>query len=136
MGPGSDGPMGGMGGMEPHHMNGSLGERPRGGLWLREPGRAFAPQGRWQSIPVPAPVPGSAPSLDQCLKQSLWLEIRRGVWGGAGQGGAGAIAACSIRLFFCVPPCAGSGDIDGLPKVSELQSGCVGPPFLGTGVPV
>lgn len=26
MGPGSDGPMGGMGGMEPHHMNGSLGE--------------------------------------------------------------------------------------------------------------
>uniref|UniRef100_G1NFV5 Uncharacterized protein n=1 Tax=Meleagris gallopavo TaxID=9103 RepID=G1NFV5_MELGA len=27
MGPGSDGPMGGMGGMEPHHMNGSLGER-------------------------------------------------------------------------------------------------------------
>ncbi|EPQ15416.1 Single-stranded DNA-binding protein 3 [Myotis brandtii] len=24
MGPGSDGPMGGMGGMEPHHMNGSL----------------------------------------------------------------------------------------------------------------
>uniref|UniRef100_A0A8C5UBN4 Single stranded DNA binding protein 3 n=1 Tax=Malurus cyaneus samueli TaxID=2593467 RepID=A0A8C5UBN4_9PASS len=25
MGPGSDGPMGGMGGMEPHHMNGSLG---------------------------------------------------------------------------------------------------------------
>uniref|UniRef100_A0A8C9F9T3 Single stranded DNA binding protein 3 n=1 Tax=Pavo cristatus TaxID=9049 RepID=A0A8C9F9T3_PAVCR len=28
MGPGSDGPMGGMGGMEPHHMNGSLGERP------------------------------------------------------------------------------------------------------------
>uniref|UniRef100_A0A8B9P2F7 Single stranded DNA binding protein 3 n=1 Tax=Apteryx owenii TaxID=8824 RepID=A0A8B9P2F7_APTOW len=31
MGPGSDGPMGGMGGMEPHHMNGSLGERRRGG---------------------------------------------------------------------------------------------------------
>ncbi|RXM98583.1 Single-stranded DNA-binding protein 3 [Acipenser ruthenus] len=26
MGPGSDGPMGGMGGMEPHHMNGSLGK--------------------------------------------------------------------------------------------------------------
>uniref|UniRef100_A0A8C8EAX4 Single stranded DNA binding protein 3 n=1 Tax=Otus sunia TaxID=257818 RepID=A0A8C8EAX4_9STRI len=30
MGPGSDGPMGGMGGMEPHHMNGSLGECLRG----------------------------------------------------------------------------------------------------------
>lgn len=27
MGPGPDGPMGGMGSMEPHHMNGSLGER-------------------------------------------------------------------------------------------------------------
>ncbi len=26
MGPGPDGPMGGMGSMEPHHMNGSLGE--------------------------------------------------------------------------------------------------------------
>lgn len=26
MGPGPDGPMGGMGAMEPHHMNGSLGE--------------------------------------------------------------------------------------------------------------
>ena len=45
MGPGSDGPMGGMGGMEPHHMNGSLGERPRRGLRLgdvlpRDAGRA------------------------------------------------------------------------------------------------
>lgn len=29
MGPGPDGPMGGMGAMEQHHMNGSLGE------WLR-----------------------------------------------------------------------------------------------------
>lgn len=29
MGPGGDGPMGGMAGMEPHHMNGSLGESPR-----------------------------------------------------------------------------------------------------------
>lgn len=26
MGPGSDGPMGGLGGMESHHMNGSLGK--------------------------------------------------------------------------------------------------------------
>lgn len=26
MGPGPDGPMGAMGAMEPHHMNGSLGE--------------------------------------------------------------------------------------------------------------
>ena len=29
MGPGPDGPMGGMGAMEQHHMNGSLGEEPR-----------------------------------------------------------------------------------------------------------
>lgn len=41
MGPGSDGPMGGMGGMEPHHMNGSLGERH-----LRAPG-APAASGPW-----------------------------------------------------------------------------------------
>lgn len=27
MGPGSDGPIGAMGGMEPHHMNGSLGNK-------------------------------------------------------------------------------------------------------------
>uniref|UniRef100_A0A452VB73 Single stranded DNA binding protein 3 n=1 Tax=Ursus maritimus TaxID=29073 RepID=A0A452VB73_URSMA len=32
MGPGSDGPMGGMGGMEPHHMNGSLGSGDIDGL--------------------------------------------------------------------------------------------------------
>ncbi|XP_018419509.1 PREDICTED: single-stranded DNA-binding protein 3 isoform X11 [Nanorana parkeri] len=32
MGPGSDGPMGGMGGMEPHHMNGSLGSGDMDGL--------------------------------------------------------------------------------------------------------
>lgn len=30
MGPGSDGPMGGMAGMEPHHMNGSLGKYQEG----------------------------------------------------------------------------------------------------------
>lgn len=29
MGPGSDGPLGAMAGMEPHHMNGSLGNKPR-----------------------------------------------------------------------------------------------------------
>lgn len=29
MGPGSDGPLGAMAGMEPHHMNGSLGSKPR-----------------------------------------------------------------------------------------------------------
>lgn len=73
MGPGSDGPMGGMGGMEPHHMNGSLGEPP----W------SFIPWEYWQSIPVPAPILGSAPSLHQCSKQSLWVEIR-GAVGGTG----------------------------------------------------
>lgn len=31
MGPGSDGSMAGMGGMEPHHMNGSLGKTAEDG---------------------------------------------------------------------------------------------------------
>lgn len=97
MGPGSDGPMGGMGGMEPHHMNGSLGERPRGGLRLGEPRRAFAP---WAEHPRVGPQFG--PVLEA-------LEIGGGVRrGDAGQGGAGTIAARSIRLFsFCVPPAQG-----------------------------
>nr|XP_031321433.1 single-stranded DNA-binding protein 3 [Camelus dromedarius] len=37
MGPGSDGPMGGMGGMEPHHMNGSLGSGDIDGLPKNSP---------------------------------------------------------------------------------------------------
>ncbi|XP_069088728.1 single-stranded DNA-binding protein 3 isoform X4 [Lissotriton helveticus] len=37
MGPGSDGPMGGMGGMEPHHMNGSLGSGDIDGLSKNSP---------------------------------------------------------------------------------------------------
>ncbi|MXQ91204.1 hypothetical protein E5288_WYG006809 [Bos mutus] len=37
MGPGSDGPMGGMGGMEPHHMNGSLGSGDMDGLPKNSP---------------------------------------------------------------------------------------------------
>ncbi|NXP82375.1 SSBP3 protein, partial [Ramphastos sulfuratus] len=37
MGPGSDGPMGGMGGMEPHHMNGSLVQEPADCLPLHLP---------------------------------------------------------------------------------------------------
>ncbi|XP_053569442.1 single-stranded DNA-binding protein 3-like [Bombina bombina] len=37
MGPGSDGPMGGMGGMEPHHMNGSLGSGDLDGLSKNSP---------------------------------------------------------------------------------------------------
>lgn len=36
MGPGPDGPMGGMGSMEPHHMNGSLGEILCAFLWNLE----------------------------------------------------------------------------------------------------
>ncbi|KAM4641440.1 single-stranded DNA-binding protein 3 isoform 3-T3 [Discoglossus pictus] len=37
MGPGSDGPMGGLGGMEPHHMNGSLGSGDMDGLSKNSP---------------------------------------------------------------------------------------------------
>lgn len=94
MGPGSDGPMGGMGGMEPHHMNGSLGEHP----CIR--------------CPTPCPccmgMPAEHPSA--CLWFGPVLEAEplagRGVWRGAGQGEVGAIASCSIRLFsFCVPWC-------------------------------
>lgn len=62
MGPGSDGPMGGMGGMEPHHMNGSLGERPRRGCGL----------GGLRSLGMlvehPSACWGSAPGSDQCSK--------------------------------------------------------------------
>lgn len=38
MGPGADGPMGGMAGMEPHHMNGSLGSGDMDSLPKNSPG--------------------------------------------------------------------------------------------------
>lgn len=56
--------------------------------------------------------------------------------GGAGQEGAGAAGAPSTRLFSFCPHATGSGDIDGLPKVSELLGSCVSPllsPGLGWG---
>lgn len=43
MGPGSDGPLGAMAGMEPHHMNGSLGNKPRkrAHLFFKRTSKAF-----------------------------------------------------------------------------------------------
>ncbi|XP_043555580.1 single-stranded DNA-binding protein 3-like isoform X2 [Chiloscyllium plagiosum] len=37
LGPGSEGPMGGMGGIEPHHMNGSLGSGDMDGIPKNSP---------------------------------------------------------------------------------------------------
>lgn len=80
--------------------------------------------------------PGVSPQSRPALKAELLAGNQMGTQGGEGQEGMGTIAVRSVMLFsFCVPRRTGSGDIDGLPKVSELQSVC-GPPFLSTGVPV
>lgn len=54
MGPGPDGPMGGMGAMEQHHMNGSLGEQPNTMLSTRHEllsTRPVEPVTRWEQRP-------------------------------------------------------------------------------------
>lgn len=78
MGPGPDGPMGGMGSMEPHHMNGSLGER--------------------------ATVPSSNTSNTFVLKRPLLVMFSFSL-------------SQSFPIAFVL--FVGSGDMDGLPKVSK-----------------
>lgn len=71
MGPGSDGPMGGMGGMEPHHMNGSLGECL--GMLAELPPACFHHRGSRQLQPVL--------KAELLAGKQVWGVWGRGAWG-------------------------------------------------------
>lgn len=66
MGPGSDGPMGGMGGMEPHHMNGSLGKLA--------PTRTPPTQAADSALAPLSPGPGTLFALTRHLERCLAKE--------------------------------------------------------------
>ncbi|KAF4021763.1 hypothetical protein G4228_013774 [Cervus hanglu yarkandensis] len=72
MGPGSDGPMGGMGGMEPHHMNGSLGSGDIDGL--PKAGKGAGPGPALGRVSDQAPLMmGQGEEGDE---EEAWLQLR------------------------------------------------------------
>ncbi|KFV74501.1 Single-stranded DNA-binding protein 3, partial [Dryobates pubescens] len=69
-------------------------------------------------MPSPADSTNSSDNIYTMINPVPPAGSRSNVWGGVlGQGSVGAVTACSVRLFSFVSPCAGSGDIDGLPKL-------------------
>ena len=139
MGPGSDGPMGGMGGMEPHHMNGSLGEWPLPSPCPTLPGqpalclsswlswawyRALAGLG-WAHRTILRGMPHRKPSA-QC---GTGMEGLRGPRSpGRGETPPWKSKQETELDYFFFP---GSGDIDGLPKVSVHSVSLVVPHLCG-----